>query len=37
MTSIPTFLIKQCGYLVCYSIADAAFREEKMSCSVACR
>jgi hypothetical protein len=37
MTSIPTFLIKQCDYLVRYSIADAPTCEERMSCSVACR
>jgi hypothetical protein len=37
MTSIPTFLIKQCGYLVCYSIADASICEERMACFVACK
>jgi len=37
MTSITTFLIKQCDYLVRYSLADASICEERMSCSVACR
>jgi hypothetical protein len=37
MTSITAFLIMECDYLVCYSIAHASIGERRMFCSVACR